>query len=126
MDRGPTGGMSAGARQGLMDTSSLAEAPTSKRGHRASRRPPASGNEAERDTGFVPDGFILDFISDTKTLKATPREIVRQRIARALVDEYGISVDDMEADFRVVAGGRRRRVDLAVFAAGEPHDPEHL
>ena len=109
-----------------MDTSSLAEAPTSKRGDRASRRPPGSGNGAEGDTGFVPDGFVLDFISDTKTLKETPREIVRQRIARALVDEYGISVDDMEADFRVVAGGRRRRVDLAVFAAGEPHDPEHL
>ena len=71
------------------------------------------GTEAD-ETGadVVRDGFVLDFISGTKTRKETPREQVRQRIARALHHEYGISVDDMEADFPVAASGRRRRVDL--------------
>ena len=59
----------------------------------------------ETGAGVVRDGFVLDFISGTKTRKETPREQVRQRTARALHHEYGISVDDMEADFPVAAGG---------------------
>ena len=85
---------------------------------------------AERDTGsdteVVRDGFVLDFISGTKALKETPRELVRQRIARALFHEYGVSVDDMETDFPVLVAGRRRRVDLAIFAPGEARTPENL
>ncbi|MCR4338314.1 MAG: SAM-dependent methyltransferase, partial [Gemmatimonadaceae bacterium] len=74
----------------------------------------------------MPEGLLLDFISGTKELKETPKELVRQRIARALFHEYGISVDDMEADFSVRVGGRRRRVDIAIFASGEAHTPENL
>ena len=58
-------------------------------------------------------------------MKETPKELVRQRIVRALFHEYGISVEDMAADFPVQVGGRRRRVDVAVFAAGETHVPEN-
>ena len=83
-----------------------------------------TGTAASADV--VRDGFLLDFISGTQALKETPKEQVRQRIARALFHEYGISVDDMESDFPVVVGSRRRRVDLAIFAADQPHDPEHL
>ena len=90
----------------------------------------ATAEAAEHDAGdnteVVRDGFVLDFISGTKALKETPRELVRQRIARALFHEYGVSVDDMEADFPVQVGGRRRRVDLAIFASGETHTPENL
>ena len=50
-------------------------------------------------TGVVRDGFILDFISGTKEVKETARQRVRQRMARALFHEYGISVEDMAADF---------------------------
>ena len=32
----------------------------------------------------------------------------------------------MEADFPVLIGGRRRRVDLAIFASGETHAPENI
>ena len=74
----------------------------------------------------VRDGFVLDFISGTRQLKETPKELVRQRIARALFHEYGISVDDMAADFPVSVGGRRRRVDIAIFAAGAAHEPENV
>lgn len=54
--------------------------------------------EGEADAEVVRDGFVLDFISGTKELKETATELVRQRIARALFHEYGISVDDMEGD----------------------------
>ena len=33
---------------------------------------------------------------------------------------------DMAADFPVSVGGRRRRVDIAIFAAGESHAPENI
>ncbi|MEZ4389051.1 MAG: N-6 DNA methylase, partial [Candidatus Krumholzibacteriia bacterium] len=78
------------------------------------------------DSEVVRDGFVLDFISGTKELKETPKELVRQRIARALFHEYGISVNDMEGDFPVSVGGRRRRVDIAIFASGKPHATENL
>ena len=58
--------------------------------------------------------------------KETPKELVRQRIVRALFHEYGISVEGMAADFPVLVGGRRRRVDIAIFAAGEAHLPENI
>ena len=83
-------------------------------------------NEAENSMEIVHDGFILDFISGTKELKETPKELVRQRIARALFHEYAISVEDMAADFPVLSGGRRRRVDIAIFASGKPHSPENI
>src|SRR5690606_31050503 len=74
-------------------------------------------SDAEADEiDVVRDGYVLDFISGTKELKETAKEQVRQRIARALFHEYGISVDDMEADFPVTVDGRRRRVDIAIFA----------
>ena len=86
----------------------------------------ATENETRDNTDIVRDGFILDFISGTKELRETPKELVRQRIARALFHEYGISVEDMAADFSARIEGRRRRVDIAVFAAGETHAIEHL
>ena len=83
-------------------------------------------SEAGGEGSVVRDGFVLDFISGTKVLRETPREQVRQRIARALFHEYGVSVDDMEADFPAPVGGRRRRVDLAIFGSGEEHTPGNL
>jgi type I restriction enzyme M protein len=74
----------------------------------------------------VADGFILDFISGTKSLKETPKEQVRQRIARALFHEYGLSVDEMEGDFTVKVGGRKRKIDIAIFHHDKPHLPENI
>ena len=120
-------------------SAAFAEGPTVAEGTAATEGPTAAegapagtatAEAAERGAGddaeVVRDGFLLDFISGTKALKETPRELVRQRIARALFHEYGVSVDDMEADFPVRVGGRRRRVDLAIFAPGEARAPEHL
>ena len=88
--------------------------------------PERLSNEVEDSPDVVRDGFTLDFISGTEEVKETPKELVRQRIARALFHEYGISVEDMAADFPVRIGGRRRRVDIAIFAAGESHMPENI
>lgn len=84
------------------------------------------GPEPNSDIEVVEDGRVLDFISGTKELKDTAKEQVRQRIARALFHEYGISVDDMEADFPLTVGGRKRRVDIAIFRPGQPHMQEKL
>lgn len=89
---------------------------------RGSAAQPAADDEAES----VPEGRILDFISGTAELKDNPKEQVRQRIARALFHEYGISVDDMEADYPVSVGRRRRRIDIAIFRPGQPHEQHNL
>ncbi|MEA2562101.1 MAG: type restriction enzyme protein [Acidobacteriota bacterium] len=74
----------------------------------------------------VGDGYLLDFISGSGRLKDTSKEQVRQRIARALFHEYGISVDDMAADFPIRVAGRRRNVDIAIFSHGKPHEARYL
>ena len=101
----------------------------------AAKRTKRSANTANSDgaeeqpntpTGVIRDGFILDFISGTKEIKETAKELVRQRIARALFHEYGISVEDMATDFPVLVGGRRRRADLVVFGARGSHSIENI
>ena len=82
--------------------------------------------EGTGEDGAVRDGFILDFVSGADLLPDTPKEQVRQRIARALFHEYGFSVEDMERDFSVAVGGKRRRADLAIFKPGTSHGAEHL
>ena len=74
----------------------------------------------------IAEGFVLDFISGSKKLKETPKEQVRQRIARALFHEYGLSVDDMEIDFPVKIGGRKRKADIAIFHHDQNHESEHI
>jgi type I restriction enzyme M protein len=73
---------------------------------------------------------IIDFITG-RVVKSKGNEEVRQRIARALYVEYGISLDDMERDFPIpieVEGRRRgtKRADIAVFVPGTPHTLENV
>ena len=86
----------------------------------------ATENGTESSSGIVRDGFILDFISGAKEVKDSPKEQVRQCIARALFHEYAISVEDMEADFPVQVAGRRRQVDIAIFGSGESHEFDNI
>ena len=71
------------------------------------------------------EGKILDYITG-KPLKDSAKEQVRQRIARALFHEYGISVEDMAPDFKMKIDGRMKKVDIAIFAAGTEHAVENL
>ena len=115
----------------------MSSGPSPKMGKRSKHRKETVGvaetataglaeGETPTQMDVVRDGFMLDFISGTKEVKETPKELVRQRIARALFHEYGVSVEDMTLDFPVLVGGRRRRVDVAIFAAGETHAPENI
>lgn len=70
----------------------------------------------------IPAGYTLDYISG-KQIKETKKELVRQKIARALIHEYGFSPEDMEIDFSI---GGRKKVDVAVFHHGKAHTIENL
>jgi type I restriction enzyme M protein len=68
------------------------------------------------------EGQIVDYITNTP-VKDTPKERVRQRIARALFHEHGISPGDMAADFPITvstdgARTRKKKADIAIFVHG--------
>jgi type I restriction enzyme M protein len=71
------------------------------------------------------EGMLPDFITD-RPVKETPRELVRQELARALLFEYRISPQDMEPDFPLKVQGKRKRIDIAIFDTGKEHVVEHL
>lgn len=73
----------------------------------------------------LPEGMLPDFITG-EPVKETPKELVRQELARALVFEYRISPQDMEPDFAIAFDGKRKRIDIAIFEAGREHIVEHL
>jgi len=62
----------------------------------------------------IEEGMTLDYITG-ETIKDSAKEKVRQRIARALLHEYGISLDDMVPNFSMKVDGRRKKVDIAIF-----------
>jgi type I restriction enzyme M protein len=70
----------------------------------------------------VPAGYTIDYVSE-KQVKETNKELVRQRVARALIHEYGFSPDDMECDFPF---GGRKKLDIAIFHHGKEHTVENL
>lgn len=67
-------------------------------------------------------GYTLDYISG-KQIKETKKELVRQRVIRALIHEYGFSPEDMELDFSI---GGRNKVDIAIFHHGKEREVENL
>lgn len=80
---------------------------------------------AVETAGAIEDGKIFDYITG-KPVVENDKERVRQRIARALFHEYGISVDDMEPDFKIKVDGSNKKVDIAIFEAGAEHTPENV
>lgn len=72
--------------------------------------------------GTIPAGYTLDYVSG-RQVKETPKELVRQRIVRALIHEYGFSPEDMELDFSL---GGRKKVDVAIFHHEKGHTIENL
>lgn len=87
--------------------------------------------EAKPRVTALEEGQVVDYISN-ETIKETPKEKVRQRIARALVHEHGIDPHDMQRDFSVTVseeGAKRKRskkADIAVFESGAPHTTANL
>ncbi|MFF0589419.1 restriction endonuclease subunit M [Streptomyces sp. NPDC003781] len=97
---------------------------------KATRKTPGTGRaQSAPEEGAEPrklqDDEIFDYISGgDKVVKHTPMEEVRQRIARALVYQYGIDPRDMRADFPLQVENRktgrksRKRVSIAIFEHG--------
>ncbi|WP_202966138.1 methylation-associated defense system DNA methyltransferase MAD2 [Streptomonospora alba] len=90
------------------------------------------GDRAAEDDAIhsLDDEHTIDYITN-KPVKLKGKEVVRQRIARALFHEYGISVDDMARDFPIpiqLEGTRRgtKRADIAIFAPETDHRLENL
>lgn len=76
------------------------------------------------------EGEVDDFI-DGGAIKETPKEKVRQRVARALFHEHGIAPSDMARDFPLTVGGdgssrRKKKADIAVFKRGAEHTEANL
>ncbi|MEU1683946.1 N-6 DNA methylase [Micromonospora sp. NPDC005707] len=115
----------------MIGSEGLAQRMVDDRGHDV-----ASGDESSTAevAGAGPESLAtdetIDFITN-KPVRLRGNEEVRQRIARALAVEYGISVDDMARDFPIPVDieGRRRRIrkaDIAVFTPGAPQTLENL
>ena len=80
---------------------------------------------SDEDAMAIEEGSLLDIITQ-RPVPDTPKEQVRQRIARALFHEYGLSWDDMVPDYKLRIDGRLRKLDLVIFEAGAPKEPEHI
>lgn len=91
----------------------------------------ANNNDMEEITDIenepaLSEGCIIDYITGERELKDTPKEQVRQFIAQALKNQYNIPYEDMETDF-VIGGGKKRKViDIAIFHHGKAHDVINL
>lgn len=89
------------------------------------RRKVDSTEPSRDDETSLDEGMLLDYITN-QPVKDTPKEQVRQRIARALLHEYNISVEDMVPDYRVRVDGTLRRIDIAIFKPGSEKTDKNL
>ncbi|MER2540231.1 MAG: N-6 DNA methylase [Azonexus sp.] len=71
------------------------------------------------------EGKVFDYITG-EPVKDNDKERVRQRIARAIIHEYGIAAEDMAPDFKLKIGGKNRKLDIAIFCPGTEHTAENL
>lgn len=71
------------------------------------------------------EGKVFDYITGDP-VKDTDKEKVRQRIARAIIHEYGIAAEDMEPDFKLKVAGKNRKLDIAIFRPGTEHTTDNL
>jgi type I restriction enzyme M protein len=75
--------------------------------------------------GSVPEGKRIDFLT-RKIVNDTPEEYVRQNLERALVEQYRYPADNCLPEWPIKVGSARKRVDVAVFASGQPHKQENI
>lgn len=81
--------------------------------------------EAQAPDSALEEGKVFDYITG-EPVKDTDKERVRQRIARAIIHEYGIAAEDMEPDFKVKVQGKNRKLDIAIFRPSTEHTAENL
>ena len=81
--------------------------------------------EAQAPESALEEGKVFDYITG-KPVKDSDKEQVRQRIARAIIHEYGIAAEDMEPDFKIKVLGKNRKLDIAIFKPGQAHTGDNL
>ena len=81
--------------------------------------------ESKITADVLEEGKIFDYITGAQ-VKNTDKEKVRQRVARAIIHEYGIAAEDMEPDFKVKVLGKNRKLDIAIFKPGQAHTVDNL
>lgn len=86
---------------------------------------PVLEGEEQMEAGAIEEGKVFDYITG-EPVKDTDKERVRQRIARAIIHEYGIAAEDMEPDYRVKVANRNKKIDIAIFKPGTKHEDENL
>ncbi|MFE2864969.1 restriction endonuclease subunit M [Embleya sp. NPDC059259] len=105
--------------------------PPRQRG-KASDAPAGTADDAGESPRRLADDEMFDYITGTKVVKRSEGELVRQRIARSLVHQYGIDPRDMAADFSIPVlnqdTGRktRRRASIAIFEHDQPHELQYV
>ena len=87
--------------------------------------PDESGAAADGDSASIGEGMLLDNVSGNP-IKDSPVEQVRQKRIRALFHEYGISVEDMAIDFKMPVNKKQKKVDLVIFATGQPRIVDNI
>jgi type I restriction enzyme M protein len=86
----------------------------------------------EKSEVVLEEGKITDIIDGERQVNDTPKEQVRQFIARALNEQYNIPFEAMEADFpvRINDGDKKRplKIDIAIFhtTQKQKHIPSEL
>jgi type I restriction enzyme M protein len=78
--------------------------------------------QSEQTENTIPAGYTLDYITGNQ-IKESKKELVRQRVVRALMHEYQFLPEDMELDFPIAG---RKRVDVGIFHHAKEHIPENL
>jgi type I restriction enzyme M protein len=96
-----------------------------KKSSKAQENLPELDQEAQAPDSALEEGKVFDYITGNP-VKDSDKEQVRQRIARAIIHEYGIAAEDMQPDFKLKLDGKNRKVDIAIFKPGTTHTAENL
>ncbi|RRJ95654.1 restriction endonuclease subunit M [Opitutaceae bacterium TAV4] len=81
---------------------------------------PESADEVEKQEVRIPDYLTGALV------KETPKEKVRQDVARRLVKLYAFDPACMARDFKVKVDGKQKKIDIAIFTPGKEHTVENL
>lgn len=102
------------------------------RGSAMAKKRPAQDNDmndleqdAQAPESALEEGKLFDYVTGNP-VKDSDKERVRQRIARAIIHEYGIAAEDMEPDFKVKVLGKNRKLDIAIYKPGTEHTVDNL
>ena len=72
--------------------------------------------ENTHEINVIPTGKLKCYITG-KLRKKTPEELVRQDVARSLVEEYGYPRKQLDIEFSIKMGRAKKRADIVIFGS---------